>query len=64
MLRRQGYTYDIVENGQDAVHITSVKEYGLILMVMIAAYIFDKKPNLKSVVYMYFKAPSLQLTTW
>ncbi len=37
MLRRQGYTYEIVENGQDAVHITAVKEYDLILMVIIAS---------------------------
>jgi CheY-like chemotaxis protein len=34
MLRQQGYKYEIVENGQDAVQITAGKEYDLILMVI------------------------------
>jgi CheY-like chemotaxis protein len=33
MLRQQCHSYEIVENGQDAVNITATKEYDLILMV-------------------------------
>jgi CheY-like chemotaxis protein len=46
MLRQQCHTYEIVENGQDAVNITAAKEYDLILMVNLdpTLYTFKEHP--------------------
>jgi PleD family two-component response regulator len=58
MLRRQGYTYEIVENGQDAVHITAIKEYDLILMVIIASKLKIGK------LFFVFSSPKSHLTKY